>query len=85
MSSIGFSPAFSIPKWFVEDIEKGGFREVGEMVESIYSVRNIGDSTGFISILTKNAVVRSELSKLATLIMALTKILNYEIYATRLI
>ncbi|WP_440059569.1 inosine/xanthosine triphosphatase [Thermogladius sp. 4427co] len=84
VSSIGFSPAFPIPWWFVEDIEKGRFRELEEIVERVYSVKNIGDSTGFISILTKNAVVRSELSKLATL-MALTKILNYELYARRLI
>ncbi|WP_084322162.1 DUF84 family protein [Desulfurococcus amylolyticus] len=77
VSSIGFSPAFAIPRWFVEDIEKGWFRELEEIVESIYSVRNIGDSTGVISILTKNAVVRS---KPATL-MALTKILNYELYS----
>jgi inosine/xanthosine triphosphatase len=77
--SLGFSPSFPIPKWFVDEIKRGRFRELEEIVDYLFSTENIGDKTGFISILTKGVVVRSELSKLATL-MALTRILNKELY-----
>ena len=77
--SLGFSPSFPIPRWFVYEIKRGRFRELEEIVDYLFSTENIGDKTGFISILTKGVVVRSELSKLATL-MALTKILNKDLY-----
>lgn len=78
--SMGLSPSFPIPRAFVKWIKEGAFRELEEIVDAIYGTRNIGDSGGFISLLTKGVVLRRELSRYATL-MALTKLLNRELYA----
>lgn len=78
--SMGLSPSFPIPRAFVKWIREGTFGELEEIVDVIYGTRNIGDSGGFISLLTKGVVLRKELSRYATL-MALTKLLNQELYA----
>ncbi|WP_269479111.1 inosine/xanthosine triphosphatase [Desulfurococcus amylolyticus] len=77
--SLGFFPSFPVPTWFVDEILSGRFRELEEIVDNLYKTENIGEKIGFISLLTRHVVVRSELSRLTTL-MVLTKILNRELY-----
>lgn len=75
----GFSPAFSIPKKFVELIVSHVYNELEEIVDTYYGTINIGDKGGFISLLTKNNIVREDLV-FYSIIMALVPIINPEIY-----
>lgn len=77
--SYGFSPAFSIPRKFVELIVSGVYRELEEVVDAHYGTVGVGDKGGFISLLTRGNIVREDLVYYS-IAMALTPILNSEIY-----
>jgi inosine/xanthosine triphosphatase len=76
----GFSPAFEVPRKFVEKILSGEFRELEEVVDFHYGTRGIGEKGGFISLLTKEAVVREELVYYSV-IAALVPVANKQLYA----
>ncbi|MEM1541593.1 MAG: inosine/xanthosine triphosphatase [Ignisphaera sp.] len=78
-TSYGFSPAFAIPKKFVEFLVSGVYEELEEIVDTHYGTSNIGDKGGFISLLTKNNVVREDLVYYSV-IMALIPIINSDTY-----
>jgi len=57
----GLSPAFEIPRRFVEKILSGEYRELEEIVDSYFGTKNIGETGGFISLLTRKRIIREEL------------------------
>jgi len=75
----GFSPAFNVPKKFVEKILSGEFRELEEIVDFYYGTRDIGEKGGFISLLTKGVIDREELVYYSV-ITALIPIINSQLY-----
>ncbi|MEM0490032.1 MAG: inosine/xanthosine triphosphatase [Ignisphaera sp.] len=77
--SYGFSPAFAIPKKFADLLVSGVYEELEEIVDTYYGTSNIGDKGGFISLLTKNNVVREDLVYYSV-VMALIPIINLDTY-----
>ncbi|MEL9909525.1 MAG: inosine/xanthosine triphosphatase [Desulfurococcus sp.] len=79
VGSLGFSPAFKIPRLFAGKILDGSRKELEDVVNEYYGTENIGDKGGFIGVLTKNIITRSDLSYMATL-MALIPFINEDLY-----
>lgn len=77
--SIGFSPAFPIPRWIYEGVLSGIYRELEDAVEEVFGRKEIGRQEGFIGLLTRGRYERWLLGYSAT-IMALVKFLNEELY-----
>ncbi len=75
----GFSPAFRVPDSFIELIKKGVYRELEDVVNSFYGTRDIGDTGGFIKLLSKGRVLREDLVYYAVL-MALLPFINDDMY-----
>jgi inosine/xanthosine triphosphatase len=74
---IGFGPGFEYPPSVVEEVISG--KEVGEVMEAITGIEDLGKKFGAVYYLTKGAVSRSDLSKLAVT-MALIPFINFERY-----
>lgn len=75
--TIGFGPGFEYPKEVVEQAIIG--TEVGKTMEKISGIENLGKKVGAVHYLTKGAISRIELSKIAVT-MALIPWLNRELY-----
>ncbi len=80
--SMGFSPAFPLPRKFGEALLAGRARELEVLVDEFYGTKDIGDKGGFIKLLTRSAVLREDLTKYAV-IMALLPWINAELYELR--
>lgn len=74
---LGISPGFLIPPKFMKQLFLG--KELEEVVNEYYNVHDIGDTIGFIGLLTKGMVNRKELTYYATL-MALTYFINKDLF-----
>lgn len=77
----GFSPAFLIPMKFVKKILSGEFKELEQVVDLYFGTKEIGEKGGFISVLTRGIIERSDLVyySVAT---ALIPIINRHLYAS---
>ncbi len=75
--SIGFGPGFEFPPFVVDRALKG--YEVGKIMSKITGIKDIGRRFGAIYYLTKGAVSRVDLTKIAV-IMALIPWLNLDLY-----
>ncbi len=75
--TIGFGPGFEFPPVVVKEAVRG--REVGDVMEEITGIKDIGERTGAIHYLTKGAISRVELTRIAV-IMALIPWINGELY-----
>lgn len=76
-STYGFGPGFVFPPNVVENALKG--IEVGDSMEQLSGIKDLGEKYGAIHYLTKGKVSRSELTRLAVT-MALIPRLNPEHY-----
>ncbi len=79
--TIGMSPAFQIPRKFIEKIVNLGL-ELENVVDEYFKTHRVGEKGGFISILTRGVVTREELTEMA-IIMALVPRLWKELYELR--
>jgi len=79
--TIGFGPGFEYPPVVVDEVLKG--KEVGEIMDEITGIKNLGEKTGAIHFLTKGVIPRSELARIAVT-MALIPWINEEMYGIRL-
>lgn len=79
--TLGFGPGFEYPLEVVE-LAKSGV-EVGKTMEKISGIEGIGKKFGAIHFLSKGAISRVELSKLAVT-MALIPWINEELYSKKL-
>lgn len=77
--SYGFSPAYPIPKDFVEKLVEGEYRELEEIVGKVFGMRDIGEGEGFVGILTDKQVTREDLTVYSTL-MALIPHMKRRLY-----
>ncbi len=75
--TIGFGPGFEFPPCVVREALKG--REVGDVMEEITGIENIGERMGAIHYLTKGVISRVELTRIAVT-MALIPWINGELY-----
>ncbi|MEM0301918.1 MAG: inosine/xanthosine triphosphatase [Archaeoglobaceae archaeon] len=75
--TLGFGPGFEYPKEVVEKALNGV--EVGETMEKISGIKNLGKKFGAVYYLSRGAVSRTELSRLAVT-MALIPWLNSGLY-----
>lgn len=75
--SIGFGPGFEYPPVVVEEVLKG--KEVGEVMDEITGIDDLGEKTGAIYVLTRGVISRDELTRLAVT-MALIPWINREMY-----
>lgn len=78
----GFSPAFMIPRSFVDKVLSGEFKELEEIVDAHFGTKNIGEKGGFISLLTKGVIVREDLVY-HSVVAALIPIINSDLYLSR--
>lgn len=76
MESIGTSQGFPIPEKYIDEIRA---TELGKVMDKIFNLENLGKGKGGISLLTKDAISRIDLTKNA-FIMALTKHINGDIW-----
>ena len=74
--SVGTSQGFPIPDKYINEIKE---TELGEVMDKIFSGKELGKGKGGISLLTKDEVSRIDLTKNA-FIMALTKHINGDIW-----
>ncbi|MDK2876836.1 MAG: inosine/xanthosine triphosphatase [Archaeoglobaceae archaeon] len=75
--TIGFGPGFEYPREVVEKALKG--IEVGKTMEKISGIENLGKKFGAVHYLSKGAISRVELSRIAVT-MALIPWLNTNLY-----
>jgi len=75
--TVGFGPGFEYPKEVVKEALKGV--EVGRTMEKISGVPDLGRKFGAVHYLSKGAISRTELSRIAVT-MALIPWLNKELY-----
>ena len=75
--TLGFGPGFEYPNFVVRRVLDGN--EVGDVMEKLTGIKNLGEKTGAISYLTKGIIQRSELSRIAVT-MALIPRINKELY-----
>lgn len=75
--TIGFGPGFEYPPVVVDEVLKG--KEVGDIMDEITGIENLGEKTGAIHYLTKGVISRSELARIAVT-MALIPWINREMY-----
>lgn len=75
--TIGFGPGFEYPKEVVQEALKG--IEVGVTMEKISGIKNLGKKFGAVHYLSKGAISRTDLSRIAVT-MALIPWLNSELY-----
>lgn len=75
--SIGVSAGFEYPPKVIEEVLKG--KEVGEVMDEVTGVDNLGRKTGAISYFTKGLLDRTENTEQCVL-MAIIPMINNEIY-----
>jgi len=75
--TIGFGPGFEYPPSVIEKVLRG--KEVGDVMDEITGIQNLGEKTGAIHYLTKGVISRSELTRIAVT-MALIPWINKEMY-----
>lgn len=75
--TIGFGPGFEYPKKVVEQAKIGV--EVGKTMEKISGIKDLGKKFGAVHYLSKGAISRIELSRIAVT-MALIPWLNKDLY-----
>jgi inosine/xanthosine triphosphatase len=75
--SIGFGPGFEYPPQVVQSVLKG--KEVGDVMDEITGIKDLGEKFGAIYVLTNGIISRSELSRIAVT-MALIPFLNSHDY-----
>ncbi len=75
--SIGFGPGFEYPKTVVEEVLTG--KEVGEVMEKVSGIKNLGKKVGAVHYLSKGAISRTDLSRISVT-MALIPFVNREMY-----
>ncbi|MDI3497943.1 inosine/xanthosine triphosphatase [Archaeoglobus sp.] len=75
--TIGFGPGFEYPKLVVEEVLKG--KEVGEVMEKVSGIKNLGKKVGAVHYLSKGAISRTDLSRISVT-MALIPFINREMY-----
>ncbi|MBO8179008.1 MAG: inosine/xanthosine triphosphatase [Archaeoglobus sp.] len=75
--TIGFGPGFEYPKSVVKEVMEG--KEVGEVMERVSGIKNLGRKWGAVHYLSKGAISRTELSRISVT-MALIPLLNREMY-----
>lgn len=75
--TIGFGPGFEYPKKVIKEVLKG--REVGEVMEGITGIKDLGKKFGAIGFLTRKAIKRENLTELAVT-MALIPWINSKLY-----
>ncbi len=75
--TIGFGPGFEYPRKVVEEVLKG--KEVGEVMEKVSGIKDLGEKMGAIGFLTRRKVERSDLTEIAVT-MALIPWLNRKLY-----
>ncbi|AGK60134.1 inosine/xanthosine triphosphatase [Archaeoglobus sulfaticallidus PM70-1] len=75
--SIGFGPGFEYPPFVVEEVLKG--REVGDVMDELTGIKNLGEKTGAIYFLTKGKISRVDLTRISV-INALIPWINREYY-----
>ena len=74
--SVGTSQGFPIPDKYIDEIKE---TELGKVMDKIFDEKELGKGKGGISLLTKDAVSRIDLTKNA-FIMALTSHINGDIW-----
>ena len=74
--SVGTSQGFPVPKKYIEEIKQ---TELGEVMDKIFTGKDLGKRKGGISFLTKNEVSRIDLTR-GAFIMALTQHINGDIW-----
>ncbi len=74
---IGAGPGFEYPPRVVREVDRG--KEVGEVMEQISGISEIGRKHGSIGFLTKNRLSREDITKIAVT-MAVIPLINEEIY-----
>lgn len=76
----GFSPAFMVPKIFVDKLISNEFKELEDIVDLYFGTKNIGEKGGLISLLTKGVIIREDLIyySVAT---ALIPLINLNLYS----
>ncbi len=79
LESMGLSPAFPVPRHFVEKLLNKEYSELEDIINEYYKRDKIGEEEGFIGLLTKNLVDRKTLTYYAV-VMALTRFLNEDLY-----
>ena len=75
--TLGFGPGFEYPRRVVGEVLKG--REVGEVMDEVSGIKNLGEKMGAIGFLTKNKIKRRDLTEIAVT-MALIPWINRELY-----
>ncbi len=74
--SVGTSQGFPVPEKYIEEIKQ---TELGEVMDKIFTGKDLGKRKGGISFLTKNEVSRIDLTR-GAFIMALTQHINGDIW-----
>lgn len=77
--SLGFSPAFPLPRRFVDGLLGGRYRELEEAADEHFGTSGIGEKGGLVKLLTKSRVTREDLTYYAVL-MALIPFENRSLY-----
>lgn len=75
--TVGFGPGFEYPKEVLEEVLSG--TEVGRVMERISGIKDLGKKVGAVHYLSKGAISRTELSRIAVT-MALIPWVNRELY-----
>ncbi len=78
--SVGFGPGFEYPPAVVEEVLRG--KEVGEIMERLSGIKELGRKFGAVHYLSKGAISRTELSRIAVT-MALIPFVNEKLYFER--
>lgn len=81
--SVGFSPAFQVPKHLIQLVFEGRARELEEAVELVYGIPDIGEREGLIHLLSRGLLNRVYLTEVAVL-MALLPWVNEDAYRREL-
>lgn len=76
VQSVGTSQGFEIPERYIDEIKE---KELGKVMDKIFSGNNLGSGKGGISFLTKDVVSRIDLTQNA-FVMAIVKHINGEIW-----
>lgn len=75
--SIGFGPGFEYPPLVIEEVLRG--KEVGDVMDELTGIDNLGEKVGAIYFLTKGKISRAELTRLSVT-AALIPWINREYY-----
>ncbi|MEM0331530.1 MAG: inosine/xanthosine triphosphatase [Archaeoglobaceae archaeon] len=74
--AIGFGPGFEYPPVVIKEVLEG--KEVGSVMEKFSGIKDIGKKIGAVYFLSKGAISRVDLTKMAVLMALIPFINNYE-------